>query len=101
MPYGTLVMDDGSEFFFEIETPIKRRYSEREVLKELRENFGRIMQLVKATAQSAHAGYNTIPVECKPAELEITFGIKLNAEAGVIFTKMGSEGSFQVTLRWK
>jgi Trypsin-co-occurring domain 1 len=37
----------------------------------------------------------------RPKEFELSFGVKLNAEAGVVFSKMGSEGSFQITLRWK
>jgi hypothetical protein len=41
-----------------------------------------------------------IPQDIRPQELELTFGIKLNSEAGLVFSKVGGEGSFQVTLRW-
>jgi hypothetical protein len=36
----------------------------------------------------------------KPDEVEIEFGVKLNAEAGAIIARTGMEGHFQVTLRW-
>jgi Trypsin-co-occurring domain 1 len=36
----------------------------------------------------------------KPDEVEIEFGVKLNAEAGAIIAKTGMEGHFQVTVRW-
>jgi hypothetical protein len=36
----------------------------------------------------------------KPDEVEIEFGVKLNAEAGAIIARTGMEGHFQVTVRW-
>jgi hypothetical protein len=36
----------------------------------------------------------------KTDEVEIEFGVKLNAEAGAIIAKTGMEGHFQVTVRW-
>jgi nicotinamide mononucleotide (NMN) deamidase PncC len=36
----------------------------------------------------------------QPDEVEIEFGVKLNAEAGAIIARTGMEGHFQVTLRW-
>lgn len=37
----------------------------------------------------------------KPDELQIKLGIKLTAEAGVVFAKAASEGNFEITLTWK
>ena len=36
----------------------------------------------------------------KPDEVEIEFGVKLNAEAGALIARTGTEGHFQVTVRW-
>jgi Trypsin-co-occurring domain 1 len=36
-----------------------------------------------------------------PADgVEVTFGLKLSAEAGVIFSSVGSEVTFEVKLKW-
>ncbi|MBA2725150.1 MAG: hypothetical protein H0U53_04100 [Actinobacteria bacterium] len=35
-----------------------------------------------------------------PRELEIKLGLKITGEAGVIFSKVGGEASFEVTLKW-
>ncbi|MGW2248894.1 CU044_2847 family protein [Kitasatospora sp. NPDC001660] len=36
----------------------------------------------------------------RPEEIEVSFGIKLNAEAGVVIAKTATEGHFDVTLSW-
>ena len=33
-------------------------------------------------------------------EVEVTFGLKLSAEAGVVFSSVGSEVTFEVKLKW-
>ncbi|CAM3690283.1 CU044_2847 family protein [Kibdelosporangium persicum] len=48
---------------------------------------------VKAIVQSIRA--------CAPDEFEIEFGMKLNAEAGVIVAKTALEGHFTVKLAWR
>jgi hypothetical protein len=35
-----------------------------------------------------------------PQEIEVEFGIKLNAEVGAVIARSQAEGHFQVTLRW-
>ena len=38
----------------------------------------------------------------KPAdEVEVTFGLKLSAEAGVVFGSVGGEVTFEVKLKWE
>jgi hypothetical protein len=103
MSYATLIMDDGTEVLVEVDSPERRniRLTERGVIQDLKEHFARVMDIAKLTALSAHAGYSSIPDAVRPKEFELSFGVKLNAEAGVVFSKLGSEGSFQITLRWK
>ncbi|MGX4657830.1 CU044_2847 family protein [Micromonospora sp. SCSIO 07396] len=36
-----------------------------------------------------------------PDEVEVEFGVKLNAEAGAIIAKTSVEGHFQIKLAWK
>ncbi len=100
MPYGTILMEDGkTEVLIELGDSQTYR-GELGVVDDLKEKFSEIMQLVELTAKSAHAGYMKIPEDIRPRELELAFGIKLNSEAGLVFSKVGGEGSFQVTLRW-
>jgi hypothetical protein len=100
MSYGKILMEDG-------ETDVSIELDEAEnyrgplgVTDDLKKKFSEIMGLVEQTAKNAHVGYMKIPPEVRPKELELSFGIKLNAEKGLLFSKVGCEGSFQVTLRW-
>jgi len=34
-------------------------------------------------------------------EVEVKFGVKLNAEAGAIFASVGGEVNYEITLKWK
>lgn len=102
MPYGKLEMDDGTEILLEIGDDNYQGYlGENQVVERLKEKFGKIMTLINETAKNAHSGYKSIPKEFRPYEFELTFGIKLVGESGFAFSKIGGEGSFQVTLRWQ
>jgi Trypsin-co-occurring domain 1 len=37
----------------------------------------------------------------RPDEIDIEFGMKLNAEAGAIIARTGGEANFKITLRWR
>jgi len=93
-------MDDGkTEVLFEIDEQKSVR-GPLGLKEDLKKKFSEIMELVEQTAKSAHEGYKNIPEDVKPREMELSFGIKLNAEKGLIFSKAGGEGNFQVTLKW-
>jgi hypothetical protein len=100
MPYGTIVMENGAEVHFEFEGPYVGPVSNEGVLLELRERFDNVMDLVRQTAQSAYSALERLPESSKPREYEIKFGLKLTVDAGVVFAKVGSEGTFEMTLRW-
>ncbi len=100
VPYGKILMEDGkTEVLIEIGDTGSYQ-GKMGVIDELREKFSEIMTLIEQTAKSAHSGYMNIPPEIRPKELELSFGLKVNSEAGLVFSKVGGEGSFQVTLRW-
>jgi hypothetical protein len=100
VPYGKILLEDGkTEVLIEIGDTGSYQ-GKMGVIDGLKEKFGEIMGIVEQTAKSAHSGYMNIPPEIRPKELELSFGIKLNSEAGLVFSKIGGEGSFQVTLRW-
>ncbi len=100
IPYGTIVLEDGkTEVLIELGDTESYR-GELGVIANLKEKFADIMGLVENTAKSAHASYMKIPEEVRPKELEFSFGLKINSEGGLVFSKIAGEGSFQVTLRW-
>lgn len=39
--------------------------------------------------------------DVSPDETEVKFGVKLAANAGIVFTSLGSEVNFEVTVKWK
>ena len=39
--------------------------------------------------------------EIAPDDWEVTFGIKLNAQAGAFIARAGLEGNFQIRMTWK
>jgi hypothetical protein len=100
MPYGKIVLEDGkTEVLIEIGDTESYR-GELGIIDDLKEKFNEIMNIVGETAKSAYDGYLKIPQEARPKELELSFGIKLNSEAGLVFSKIGGEGSFEVTMTW-
>ena len=89
MAYGKILMEDGeTEVYIEIDEREGRR-GPLGVSDDLKKKFSEIMVLVGQTAKSAHAGYMNIPEEFRPKEMELSFGIKLNAEHGMAFSKVG------------
>jgi hypothetical protein len=57
------------------------------------------MDTIAAMAQRAAQLHNRIPAEF--TEAEITFGVKLDYEAGALLTKAGAEGSISIKLTWE
>jgi hypothetical protein len=101
MPYGKLIMDSGSNVLFEIEGPVQGEISREGIATGLQRKFEDIMAVIKDTAESAHSGLQKIDAAARPNEYELKFGLKLTAGADVLFARAGSEGSFEVTLRWR
>ncbi|GAA2377079.1 CU044_2847 family protein [Nonomuraea africana] len=87
------------------------------VLVELSENdpgvrrVSRVGETITATMTSMEAALEPIQSAARsaletfrkigPDEVEIEFGVKLNAEAGALITKAGAEGHLVVKLAWR
>ena len=57
------------------------------------------MNTIKSMAERVN---NTIDaITDPPKDIEVTFGLKLDAEAGAYIAKSGVEASFQVKMVWK
>ncbi len=101
MQYGKIIIDDSSEILFEIEGPYIGEVSDDGIIEGLNQSFSSVLNLIKKIAENTYEGLQDITEKAKPDEFQVSFGIKLSGEAGVVFAKAGSEGAFQIALKWK
>ncbi|HEX8126190.1 MAG TPA: CU044_2847 family protein [Allosphingosinicella sp.] len=92
-------LEDGSEIFAEVEQP-QGAFGEASFADgEAQEiDFGKALRRVKSAANELIDTIRTMSVQ--PDECEITFGVKLNAQAGAIIAKASAEANFTVKLKW-
>ena len=70
--------------------------------KVVEQTAEQIESAVNKTTQIAEGAAQKISkMDYKPDEFQIKFGIKLTAEAGVVFAKAATEGNFEIVLTWK
>jgi hypothetical protein len=102
MFYGKMIIDDDKPLvLYEINEDYVGEVSDEGIIQELNQKFTSVLDLVKNTAESTYQGLCNIEQKAFPNEVEVCFGVKLTGEAGVVFAKAGSEGAFQITLKWK
>jgi hypothetical protein len=70
-----------------------------QLVEKSKEALDKAMDTIAAMAQRAAGLGDRIPAEF--TEAEITFGVKLDYEAGALLTKAGAEGSLSVKLTWE
>lgn len=68
-------------------------------IKEIEKTFSDACGGLEPIINSLHTKINELGVQ--PDEIELSLGIKLSTEAGVILAKAAAEGSIQVKLTWK
>jgi flavin-binding protein dodecin len=64
------------------------------------EAIERAMQTVRNMAKKTIASIRAIEVSERPTTFQVQFGIKLDAEAGAMVAKVGSEASITITMTW-
>ncbi|WP_052888894.1 CU044_2847 family protein [Thermogemmatispora carboxidivorans] len=97
-------LEDGGQVVIEVEepepeggkrTPVARSLTRPEQAPEtLEKALQKVLPAIKAVAEKLHH------LDLKPDEVEIAFGIKLNASLGAILATAGSEANFDITLHW-
>ena len=63
------------------------------------QKFDDALATVRGIAGKIISQITTLPN--RPDEVECKIGIKFNAQAGVVLAKVSSEGSLELTLKWK
>ncbi|MBT9313686.1 CU044_2847 family protein [Leptothoe kymatousa] len=106
----TLSDDDGTTFLVEVDKPqstgrgpgverVSTPDTNRMVYQAsqtLEEALDKVQPVVSKVVSRMKSGLTT------PAnEVEVTFGLKLGAETGIVFGSVGGEVTFEVKLKWE
>jgi hypothetical protein len=68
-----------------------------DVIQDASQSLEHAMELLSPAAQMIVEKLKS----AAPSEVAVEFGVKLQAEAGIVITKAGSEAHFQITMKWK
>lgn len=98
-------LKDGTKFLVEVEEPSgaaveRAAIDSGEMVLQAKQTFEEAIDTVKPVASVLVNKFKqglTTPAD----EVEIKFGLKLNAAAGAIFASVGGDVNFEVTLKWK
>jgi hypothetical protein len=75
------------------------RKKEPELAEKSNKAVNKAMDTIKNMAQRVHSTVQTI--ENRPSNVEVEFGLKFDAEVGVIVAKVTAEASMTVGLSWE
>jgi hypothetical protein len=91
-------LDDGSSVVVEVEPEpgLARAGRPSGVVRQAGESFERALGEVRAAAAAALTQFRSMG----PDEVELKFGVKLDAQAGAVIAKTGLQGQFEVKLKW-
>jgi hypothetical protein len=98
-------LEDGTPFFFEVE-PTKKAGAVRSskttdaLIEDAKESFDNLLGVVEPVTRKLVNRLRTGMTK-DASEVEVKFGLKLTAEAGVVFAAAGGEVNFEITLKWK
>ncbi len=59
------------------------------------------MNTIHNMARRVSATVKSLPIAERPSQIEVEFGLKLDAAAGAVIAQAGTEASFTVKLMWE
>ncbi|AXB43196.1 CU044_2847 family protein [Amycolatopsis albispora] len=91
-------LDGGGSVLVEVEVPhaVERASRSKNMLREAGVSFERALEEVRGAAAAALEKFRAMG----PDEVELKFGVKLDAQAGAVIAKTGLQGQFEVKLKW-
>jgi hypothetical protein len=93
-------LDDGGSVVVEVATTGREtRVGRRDVPTVVSDTFDQAIGRVRDAAVAALGQFQQMTRQ--PDQVEISFGIKLTAEAGAVLAKAGVEGQLAVKLTWR
>jgi len=100
----TFIFDDDAPILVEFAPQPGMRSVSRaaptDLIAQSTQAINNAMVTIYGMARRVHATVEAMG-DNKPAEAEVSFGLKLDAEAGAVITKVGGEASIEVKLIWK
>ncbi len=98
--FARFELKDGGTVVVEVddEPGVSRVGRPGRVLREAKASFETALEDVRTAASAALDQFRSMPRQ--PDEVEIKFGVKLDAEAGAVIAKTGIQGHFEVKLKW-
>jgi hypothetical protein len=89
---------DGGSVVVEVEPEpgLEQASAPSGVLRKATTTFEHALDEVRAAATAALSRFR----EMGPDEVELKFGVKLDAQAGAVIARTGLQGQFEVKLKW-
>lgn len=81
------------------EEPGVSRASRQGRVRDARVTFETALTEVREAATAALTQFRAMA--CRPDEVEIAFGVRLDAQVGAVLAKTGVQGNFEVKLTWR
>ena len=69
-------------------------------IEDSKKAIDRAMDTMRGMAKKTMTTIREIPVTERPTTISVSFGLKLDAEAGAMVAKAGAEASINVTMTW-
>jgi Trypsin-co-occurring domain 1 len=96
-------LEDGTTFLVEIEEPesptIERvALPSGKMIVKAQQTFEKALDGIKPVASTIISKLKDLNTPAD--EVEVKFGIKLTADAGAVFTSIGGEVNYEITLKW-
>lgn len=93
-------LDDGGSVLAEVEEEpgVARAGRRGSVLQDTRLSFEKALDGVRDAASAALGRFREM--SRSPDQIEIKFGVKLDAKAGAVIAQTGMQGHFEVKLTW-
>ena len=93
-------LEDGSSVHVDVdEAPCMQRVAREGKIPDARETFEKGLNEVHHAASAALTQFRSMARQ--PNEVEITFGVRLDAQVGAVLAKTGMAGNFEVKLTWR
>jgi hypothetical protein len=97
----TFSLDNGTQFLVEVAEPENTAIGRvalpsGRMVAEAKHTFTEAIKQIKPVVATITDQFKDLNTK----EMEVKFGIKLSAEAGVILTSVGGEVTFEVTVKW-
>lgn len=95
-------LEDGTSILVEVEEPetegIVRAGRGGELIEKVQYTFEEALNQIKPAAETIIEKLRDL--SSAPDQIEVEFGVKLSAEAGIFFASASTEANFVITLSW-